>query len=264
MQVRRINLRLSHCRLHDRPCWRALGGGDIDLTIGLPTSSRERFDGKARNGRGEHEDARRLGHELDGGHAFAEERTLGSSIRGITVGVEGPVDSPAHDDVAGHAHSPRRHPYVSDLRPVLDGVQAGVHNPPGHLDGIGDDQLRQVGAPVEGSVADGCQPFGQDDAPQGGVVSQSPGCDLDRVSGNNQLADRIRRKRKGQLSTTAKLRVQDPAVDGIDGAVGADGDGRKVVIPSQRIVPDGGQRRAEMELGQSPVSSERRFTDAPH
>ena len=131
VQVRLVDALLLQFGLGDVPGGRSLGGGDVDLGVGLEALGGEGVELELGEGRGQDHDLRPLGANGDGRHAFAEEGTLGAPVRGLPVGVVLAVDAAAHDEVGGHAVLACGHRDFAHLAAEFDGVKTGVDHAPG-------------------------------------------------------------------------------------------------------------------------------------
>ena len=156
-------------------------------------------------------------------------------------------------DAAGTSRGQRQ---VAHLRPQFNGVQAGACQPSGDLDGSRDRHVDEVRTAVEGLVADGGQPLGQDDAPQRRGILEGSGPDRRRPRGHGRLAGGTRGRIADQGPHGQVVVVERAVIDNERGVGGADAEGGEVIVLSQGVVSEGVQGCTDVERGQGWVLRE--------
>ena len=164
--------------------------------------------------------------------------------------------------MARHTKPVRLHLDATDLRAILDGVQPGIDDPLGDLQGVWDDQVGQASAPLKGAVADGLRSIGQDDALQRLVVVESGSPNLGDALGHDEFAHAVGRHGQDEATTVSDLLVEHALVHGKLGIGGADAQGSEAVVLPQSEIADGLDRGPQVEVGEGLVPGERLGSDA--
>ena len=248
----------------ERPCLRALGGGDVDLGARLEVVGHISGELDLLDGRGQHQDAGSVEPEGESGHPLAEVGAVRAAVGGLALVVDLAVVTAAHDDVARGCGVARGHPQFRDLRTQLDRVQAVVDQASGDRHRVGDDKVGEVRVAVEGAVSDGRQALGQDDAAQGRVVRKGSISDGDRALGNRHVSVRLRGKVQDQGAARVALAVQGTVFHGVHRVGGVHGQRGEVVRVHECGFSNGGNARAQVDRGQRGVVGEGTLTDRGH
>ena len=240
----------GHRSRRDTPHRRSFGGRHVDDRVVLLVGCHRIGELERGQRRRKHQDSRRLPREGDPSHPLAKIRALGAAVARPTLAGEDTIHAATHKDVARNTSPTCLHPQLTHLRAQLDNVQPGVRQPRGDPHGVGDLQFRQVHASFEGSLPDGLKTGGQNDTTQGHTLLEGFDADLGGSGGDHHLCRHVGR-REAHQGRGPRL----PAIEGTirhkeGGIGGADADGRKTLILIQRVVPEGGQRRTNMERGQ--------------
>ena len=255
---------MLHGSLSDLPRLRAPGSCDVDGGVGLQVGRHILGELELLHGRRQDQNTGRVKPEGEASHPLAEEGAVGTSVGGLTLVVELAIGSASHDDVTRGRGVTRSHPQFCDLRAQFDRVQAVVDEAAGHLHGVGNDDVGQVVAAIEGTEANGGQALGKDNATQGRVVRERGVSDLDGAFGHRELGSRVRGQRQDENLARVGALVEDATIDGKHGVGRRHSQRRQRRCPEERRFSDRGQPRTQVQAGQGTVAKERALSDARH